>query len=226
MKLIEILGRMPKTVSLLTTESSWFNRYGFAEKLLAELSSLGYSCEQYFSHSSFNQKRDICFMLSYFRIVPREFLDYHFHNIVVHESDLPEGKGWSPLFWQILENKNIIPVTLFEASEEFDAGPYYIKDFIFCDGYELYYDLRRKQANKTIELCIRFLKEYAELKPINQNGRSTYYRRRTPEDSKLDIDKTIRSQFNLLRICSNDDFPAFFYVNEKKYILKIYSADE
>ncbi|MEM2111600.1 MAG: formyltransferase family protein [Candidatus Bathyarchaeia archaeon] len=226
MKMIETLRREPKTISLLTTEHSWFNRYGFAESLVEKLRSLGYACNLYFSHSAFNEKRDVCFILSYFKIIPREFLDYHFHNIVIHESDLPEGKGWSPLFWQILENKNKIPVTLFEATEELDAGPYYIKDFIQLNGYELHDDIRKKQADKTIELCTRFLKEYVKLRPIIQTGQSTYYPRRTPDDSRLDIDKTIREQFNILRICSNDDFPAFFYMSEKKYILKIYLADK
>ena len=27
------------------------------------------------------------------------------HNIVIHANDLPRGKGWSPLTWQVLEEK-------------------------------------------------------------------------------------------------------------------------
>jgi methionyl-tRNA formyltransferase len=39
------------------------------------------------------------------------------YNLVVHESDLPKGKGWSPLTWQVIEGKKRIPITLFEATE-------------------------------------------------------------------------------------------------------------
>jgi methionyl-tRNA formyltransferase len=30
----------------------------------------------------------------------------------VHESALPQGQGWSPMTWQILEGASPIPVTL------------------------------------------------------------------------------------------------------------------
>jgi len=54
---------------------------------------------------------EFCFYLSYGKIVSKDMLSRFKHNLVVHESDLPQGKGWSPLTWQILEGKNRIPVT-------------------------------------------------------------------------------------------------------------------
>ena len=50
-----------------------------------------------------------------FKIIEKEFLSKHKHNIAVHESSLPKGRGWAPLFWQILEGKNTMPIVLFEA---------------------------------------------------------------------------------------------------------------
>jgi len=57
--------------------------------------------------------------------------------------------------------------------------------------------------------------------PIEQGGGETFYEKRDKEGSKLDIDKTIREQFNLLRIVNNDDYPAFFELEGNRYILKI-----
>jgi methionyl-tRNA formyltransferase len=59
------------------------------------------------------------------------------------------------------------------------------------------------------------------LKGEKQEGESTFYRRRKPEDSELDINKTINEQFNLLRIVDNKRYPAFFIKNGVKYILNI-----
>lgn len=70
---------------------------------------------------------DVCFYLSCSQIVPSSILGNFAHNLVVHESDLPQGKGWSPLTWQILEGCNRIPVTLFEAVEKVDSGDIYLK---------------------------------------------------------------------------------------------------
>ncbi len=57
---------------------------------------------------------------------------------------------------------------------------------------------------------------------IPQNGDETFFPRRKYKDSELDINKSILEQFNLLRIVDNERYPAFFYINETKYILKIY----
>ena len=43
--------------------------------------------------------------------------------------------------------------------------------------------------------------------------------------SELNINKTLKSQFNLLRICSNDFYPAFFKHKNNKYIIKIFKDE-
>ena len=81
------------------------------------------------------------------------------------------------------------------------------------------------QGEKTIELCLKFVQEYKTIKPLKQEGESTFYNKRTPKDSELDINKTIKEQFNLLRTVNNEKYPAFFEINGEKYILKILKED-
>ena len=66
------------------------------------------------------------------------------------------------------------------------------------------------------------------LSGMEQSGEESFYPRRLPKDSELDINKSIDEQFNLFRIVDNDKYPAFFIKNGKKYVLKIYeeSADK
>lgn len=166
---------------------------------------------------------DLCFYLSYKRIVSRFILAKHENNLVVHESDLPKGRGWSPLTWQILEGKQQIPVTLFEASETVDSGPIYLQEWIHLNGNELVEDLRFLQAKVTCHLCRRFVASYPDILDCArlQKGEPTYYRRRTPVDSQVDPDKTIRSQFNLFRVADNQLYPVWFEIDGTRYILKI-----
>ena len=148
----------------------------------------------------------------------------HFrHNLVVHESALPVGKGWSPLTWKLLEGKNKIPVTLIEADDQVDSGDIYLQQEIYFEGHELVHELRQKQARATIELCRRFVKEYPVIleQRRKQTGQETFYPRRWPKDSRLDPDKNLREQFNLLRVVDNDRYPAFFELNDQKYLIKI-----
>ena len=57
----------------------------------------------------------------------KEILKKFRNNLVVHASDLPNGKGWSPLTWQILDGKKKIHVSLIEADEKVDSGKIYKK---------------------------------------------------------------------------------------------------
>ena len=89
------------------------------------------------------------------------------------------------------------------------------------DGSELYSEIRKKQAMITFELILRFLERYPNVNFEVQQGKPTFYRRRNPSDSQLDLDKTIRDQFNLLRICNNKDWPAYFEFHGVRYTIKI-----
>jgi len=86
--------------------------------------------------------------------------------------------------------------------------------------------LRCKQAEFTLAMCIDFLENYESLKkPVKQVGEESFYEKRTPKSSELDIHKSIKEQINLLRIVSNEEYPAFFMLDGHKYILKIEEED-
>lgn len=143
------------------------------------------------------------------------------HNLVVHESDLPKGKGWAPLTWQIIEGKNEIPVTLIDATEQVDAGDIYGQEIIVLKGAELVDELREKQGEATIKLLLTFIENYPNNQRKKQEGEESFYPRRKPEHSQLDIHKTIADQFNLLRVCDNERYPAWFEIQGEKFIIKI-----
>lgn len=202
-------------IALLTSPNQWFVPYIKKLQKLIPNSLVFYKHEQISDY-------DIVFILSYHRIISKEFLRKNKNNIVIHASKLPQGKGWAPLFHQILEGKNEITFTLFEANEKIDNGDIYLQKTLILNGLELYEELRDKQANFIIELCLDFLKNFPNITKIPQKGKESFYPKRTPKDHELDINKTIEEQFNLLRISNNKEFPAFFYKNGKKFIIKIY----
>jgi methionyl-tRNA formyltransferase len=165
---------------------------------------------------------DILFILSYHKIIEPIILDKNRRNIVVHASDLPQGKGWAPLSWQILEGRQEITFSMFEAAAGVDSGDIYLQRLLKLTGYELNVELRSKQAELTIEMCADIVDNVNLLqRGRKQTGEASLYRKRVPEDSRLDITKSIEQQFNLLRIASNEDYPAFFEIDSHRYILKI-----
>ncbi|MCP4482323.1 MAG: methionyl-tRNA formyltransferase [bacterium] len=210
-----------KNIAVLTSQESWILEY--KDEIINALRASNHNVKLFFNHEDISSKYEIVFILSYFKIIPEKYLIKHKHNLVVHESELPKGKGWSPLFWQILEGKNKIPIVLFEAASKMDNGQIYFKDYVDLIGNELNKEIRKKQVHKTIELCVTFLSSYKTLTLQQQKGMPTYYKKRTEKDSELDINKSIKEQFNLLRIVNNRDYPAFFSIHGKKYILNIFN---
>ena len=56
------------------------------------------------------------------------------------------------------------------------------------------------------------INDFDSIKPVTQNSNNaTYLQRRTPEDSELDVKKSIAEQFNLFRIADENRYPCFFY---------------
>lgn len=200
--------------AVLTTEGQWFVPYAklLAEELKADL---------FFSHKVISEKYDALFILGYHRLIDPETLKRNQFNLVIHESALPRGKGWAPLFWQVIEGKNDITFTMFEAAKGVDDGDIYLQEVLHLDGSELNEELRHKQAMVTMHMCRRFIDEHDSITPAPQHGLESFYPKRSAEDSKLDVDKSLKEQFNLLRTVHNKDYPAFFELNGTKYKLAI-----
>jgi methionyl-tRNA formyltransferase len=168
---------------------------------------------------------DIVFILGYTKILDETFLQSNKLNLVVHESDLPRGKGFSPIQWQILEGKNEIVFTLFEAQKEIDSGDIYLQKNVKLSGYELFNEIREIQGKETIKLIDEFLNKFPNIISRKQTGTETIYPKRNNKDDMLNVDKTIREQFNHFRIANNGEYPLWFEIDGHKYNLKIEKAD-
>lgn len=173
---------------------------------------------------------DVMFILSCDKILKKQDLQKHKNNIVIHASDLPQGKGWSPWSWEVENGAKSLTLTLFEAELSLDSGPWYVKDTIELDGFELINDIRKLLAIKEFEMIDQYLNKYP-MKPNKQVGEESFYEKRTSKNQELDIDKTIKEQFDKLRVCDNENYSAHFFIDmgggrKQKYILKIYGEKE
>lgn len=213
-------GGTGRSIAILSDRASWMNDY--IQELLLDWLTAGHRVLWVHDKEDL-RPGDFCFYLSCGQIVHTKTLSQFRHNLVVHESDLPRGKGWSPLTWQILEGKKRIPATLFEAVEQVDSGVIYAQEWMEFEGYELVGELREKQAKATVDLCKRFVDEYPQIagKAHEQAGDESFYARRREVDSELDPLQSIKSQFDLFRVVDNQRYPAFFYLNGQRYFMRI-----
>ena len=201
-----------KIAYLLDKSNNWLEKYLKISDLITK--------SQIYKSKIFKDYRtlygyDIVFILGYSKILKDSFLNKNKLNLVVHESELPQGKGFAPVSWQILENKNKISVCLFKATDKVDSGPIYFKGKINFNGTELYDEIRFKQAKATIKIVNKFLKKYPKISAKAQKGKSSYYRKRKIDDHEININLTIKKSFNKLRIGNNKKWPSYFYLKKK-----------
>ncbi|HEX9072683.1 MAG TPA: UDP-glucuronic acid dehydrogenase [Pseudolabrys sp.] len=208
----------PRRITVMVDNPSWI--IPFAEQLVTELRQNGDDAAFAREHEDIREGA-VAFYLGCVYVTPSQILARNRRNLVVHESDLPKGRGFSPLTWQILEGRGRIPVCLLEAINEVDSGPVIYRDALECEGHELIGELREKLGDMTVSLCRRFLAETIPPAGMPQLGERSFYSRRRPSDSRLDPARTIAEQFDLLRVVDNERYPAWFEHRGCRYRIKI-----
>lgn len=212
----------PRNIAIVVDNDSWILPY--AEKLGAWCQQNGDNARLCRRHKEILPGA-VAFYLGCTRITPPEILALNRRNIVAHASNLPEGRGFSPWTYAVLAGVNEVPLCLIEAVKDVDAGPVIYKDVIRLDGTELVNDIRALLGEKIVLQCQRFLQEETPPSGVPQEGEPTYYPRRTPADSRLDPDRPIADQFDLLRVVDNKNYPAFFDYRGRRYKLLIEPDD-
>lgn len=208
---------------LFDKENNWLRQY-FTIKDFDQFKHINIKIENDIKKIN---NHEIVFILGYTKILSKKDLERNKLNLVIHESKLPENKGFSPVQHQILKGNNKLKVSLFIADAKLDNGRILLVSDLKFNGTELYDEIREKQALATKKIIIKFLKNYPKIlnKKINIQGKETYNKRLSNKNNELNIFKTIDEQFNILRIGNNDKWPSYFYKNGIKYIIKIFKEN-
>jgi methionyl-tRNA formyltransferase len=169
---------------------------------------------------------DLLFLVSCAELVGPAIRQAYRATLVLHASDLPEGRGWSPLVWQVLEGRRRIAVTLLEASEPVDSGPIWAQRWLELAGHELHDEIHARLFEAELALMDEAVEGFDHIAPRPQDDRPpTWHRRRGPEDSRVDPDRTLAEQFDLLRVCDPARYPAFFDFRGHRYLIRLERAD-
>ena len=210
-------------IQILISKKSWATeKIGLIKKILSKFNKNIVIID---NHKNLRKNYDINILFSYFKIIEKKYLNRSKKNIVIHASDLPYGRGMSPLTWQILKGKTKVIFSLIEANEKMDEGKVFYKKSVKIPKNVLFDEIKRIQLESSLNLILKFLNKYKSTGkfPVNspQKGRSYYFKIRTKADSRLNINKSLKSQFNHLRVCDPKNYPPYFVIGGKKFIIEI-----
>ena len=145
-------------IQILISKFSWANNY--KKEILTKLKKFSKDIKILHSHKELKKNNDINIIFSYFKIIPTQYLKKSKVNLITHESNLPKGKGMSPLTWQILKGKTKVFFSLIEASSKVDSGVIYYKKEIIIPKTILFDEIKKIQLDENLKLIIKFIKFY------------------------------------------------------------------
>ncbi len=140
-------------------------------------------------------------------IIPAEIHE-SFECVVFHMTDLPFGRGGSPLQNLIVRGVEQTKISALKVVEGLDAGPIYMKRDLVLAGSAEEIFLR---AAKIVEaMIVEILKSKPQAVP--QSGEPTEFRRRKPAESDLGATEfnTIEKLYDFIRMLDAPGYPRAF----------------
>lgn len=154
-------------------------------------------------------KPDKVFIPHWSYIIP-ETIFLNFDCVVFHMTDLPYGRGGSPLQNLIVDGLEHTKISAIKVVEKLDAGPIYLKSDLSLHGTAEEIFIR---ANNVIfNMIIKINDENPKLK--EQEGQIITFKRRTPKMSSIEKLNELESVFNYIRMLDADGYPKAYLETE------------
>jgi methionyl-tRNA formyltransferase len=160
---------------------------------------------------------EIVFFPFYSKIIPRWLWEDR-ECIAFHMTDLPYGRGGSPLQNLILRGHKDTMISAFRVMGEFDAGPIYLKWPLSLEGTaEQIYQLAAGIIDGMMQEILEKRPE-----PVVQDGEVVEFKRRKPDESRLPDGLTADQVVDFVRMLDAPGYPrAFVERDGKRYELRI-----
>ena len=141
-------------------------------------------------------------------IVPKSITD-NFECVCFHMTDVPFGRGGSPLQNLITRGFSDTVLTALKMDEGMDSGAVYMKVPLDLSGSasEIY--------KRAAELSLMMIQEIIVTAPVpqEQQGDVTEFRRRKPEESNIPPNLDPTQLFDFIRMLDADGYPKAFIIN-------------
>ncbi|AAZ18518.1 probable methionyl-tRNA formyltransferase [Psychrobacter arcticus 273-4] len=159
------------------------------------------------------------FFLHWRWIVPVQILS-EFECVCFHMTDVPYGRGGSPLQNLIVRGHKDTVLTALKMEKGLDTGPVYLKEaFNLAGSAEAIYNRASQTAWDMIKNIIA-----NEPQPIPQQGDTVNFQRRTPKQSEIPNDLTVEQLYDYIRMLDAPGYPKAF-IDKGSYQLEFDQAE-
>ena len=126
--------------------------------------------------------------------------------VCFHMTDVPFGRGGSPLQNLISRGINETKLTALKMVKELDAGPVYDKQPLLLTGSAQ--DIFERMTPIIFDMIRNIV--HQEPEPVPQEGEPVYFKRRTPDMSELPEDGELGKLYDHIRMLDAKTYPAAY----------------
>ena len=159
-------------------------------------------------------------------LLEKDIYSKHPISINVHPSLLPKYRGPTALPYVLINGETKAGSTVHFVNEKMDDGNIIDQREIQINCFDTVNSLKDKIYNiepKLVIDAINKIKNGYKGKIQKKINKYIYKKKRNPEDSELDPFLPLKELYNYIRACDNKNYPAFFYVNNEKVYVKLWS---
>ena len=139
-------------------------------------------------------------------IIPKSLYE-SYESVVFHMTDLPYGRGGSPLQNLIVRGHKETKISALKVAEGMDTGDIYMKKNLSLDGSAE--DIFRRASNIIFqEMIPEIISE--EPRPMPQEGNVIEFSRRKPEESNLENLDDLGTIYDYIRMLDAEGYPSAF----------------
>ena len=142
--------------------------------------------------------------------------------VVMHSSNLPEGRGWAPIYHAFIEQKAEYVISGIFAADEVDTGDVIVRArFPIEAGYTASF-IRKIDEELSLVLISRIFEQWpnGNIVGAKQVGVGSYRHRRYPVDNEIALSQPLVEIFPHLRGMETEN-PAFFFHDGVKYLIEV-----
>lgn len=144
-------------------------------------------------------------------IIPKKIWS-NFNCVVFHMTDLPYGRGGTPLQNLIIRGYSKTKISAIKVDQGLDAGDIYMKKELNLNGSAE--DIYKRASNIIFEEMIPYIIKNNPI-PKKQIGKVIEFKRRKPEQSKISNGMSLDEIYNLIRMLDADEYPKAFLETKK-----------
>ena len=138
-------------------------------------------------------------------IIPHE-IHAQFVCIIFHMTDLPYGRGGSPLQNLIVRGHTETMLTALRCVKEIDAGPIYSKQKLSLQGSAE--EILQRASNLMVDMVVSIVANSQE--PVAQQDPVVEFKRRQPKDGDISAIESLEQIYDFIRMLDGDGYPPAF----------------